>query len=118
MKTVAKDQFQIKLAGTIFHTALVHRFAGMAGRALPMTALLFLATSLAACNPEQPAGQAPVTPSVKVGGDRDEHGCIASAGYVWCAKESACARPWELAKEKGFNLDNRGFEDYCSGLMN
>lgn len=30
-----------------------------------------------------------------VGGDRDEHGCILSAGYVWCEKLGKCIRPWE-----------------------
>lgn len=31
-----------------------------------------------------------------VGGDRDVHGCIASAGYTWSEALSACIRPWEL----------------------
>lgn len=30
-----------------------------------------------------------------VGGDRDDHGCIASAGYSWCAPRSACERSFE-----------------------
>ena len=30
-----------------------------------------------------------------LGGDRDEHGCIPSAGYVWCEKLQKCIRPWE-----------------------
>lgn len=40
-----------------------------------------------------------------VGGDKDEHGCIGSAGYVWCEEKSKCLRPWEEVcvddKEKG-----------------
>lgn len=28
-------------------------------------------------------------------GDRDEHGCIPSAGYVWCESLGKCIRPWE-----------------------
>jgi predicted amidohydrolase YtcJ len=31
-----------------------------------------------------------------VGGDRDVHGCIPSAGYQWCEKLGECVRPWEL----------------------
>ena len=27
-----------------------------------------------------------------VGGDRDEHGCIGSAGYVWCEVQKDCIR--------------------------
>lgn len=30
-----------------------------------------------------------------VGGDRDEHGCISSAGYSWCAPKNKCLRIWE-----------------------
>jgi hypothetical protein len=32
-----------------------------------------------------------------VGGDRDEHGCIPSAGYAWCEAKQKCLRPWEEA---------------------
>jgi hypothetical protein len=35
-----------------------------------------------------------------VGDDRDEHGCIASAGYTWCELKEECLRPWE--EECGF----------------
>lgn len=30
-----------------------------------------------------------------VGGDRDEHGCIGSAGYTWCEAKQKCFRSWE-----------------------
>lgn len=30
-----------------------------------------------------------------VGGDRDAHGCIGSAGYSWCDVKQKCLRPWE-----------------------
>lgn len=30
-----------------------------------------------------------------LGGDRDEHGCIPSAGYIWCEELQECVRPWE-----------------------
>lgn len=30
-----------------------------------------------------------------VGADRDEHGCIPSAGYSWCEVKSKCLRIWE-----------------------
>ena len=33
-----------------------------------------------------------------VGNDRDDHGCIPSAGYVWCEKKQKCIRPWEENK--------------------
>jgi len=54
-------------------------------------------------------------PASTPGADRDEHGCIRSAGYSWCAKEGKCVRPWELAKEKGFASTEEAFRAYCSG---
>ena len=30
-----------------------------------------------------------------VGNDRDEHGCIGSAGYTWNEEKGECIRPWE-----------------------
>lgn len=30
-----------------------------------------------------------------VGGDKDEHGCIGSAGYTWCESKQKCLRVWE-----------------------
>ena len=32
-----------------------------------------------------------------VGGDRDAHGCIGSAGYSWCEAKAKCLRIWEEA---------------------
>lgn len=29
------------------------------------------------------------------GGYKDEHGCIPSAGYLWCGETQKCYRPWE-----------------------
>jgi len=48
-----------------------------------------------------------------VGGDRDAHGCLPSAGYSWCAKEASCVRSWELAKEKHFDNTPEAYEQYC-----
>jgi uncharacterized lipoprotein YbaY len=48
------------------------------------------------------------------GSDRDEFGCIRSAGYVWCARENACVRPWELARKKGFEPGEDAFHQYCT----
>ena len=30
-----------------------------------------------------------------LGGDRDSHGCIGSAGYTWCQVKGKCLRTWE-----------------------
>ncbi|MDD5072056.1 MAG: hypothetical protein PHQ42_04985, partial [Patescibacteria group bacterium] len=34
-------------------------------------------------------------PDNLLGGDRDEHGCIGSAGYSWCEAKQKCLRMWE-----------------------
>lgn len=39
--------------------------------------------------------QTPSSNNSNMGGDRDEHGCIGSAGYVWCEKKQKCIRIWE-----------------------
>lgn len=39
-------------------------------------------------------GKATSTQNI-VGGDKDEHGCIGSAGYSWCEAKQKCLRIWE-----------------------
>ncbi len=47
------------------------------------------------------------------GADRDIHGCIPSAGYTWCAATRRCERPWELARERGFDNTAEAFGRFC-----
>ena len=35
------------------------------------------------------------SPPTLVGGDKDAHGCIGSAGYTWCEASQKCYRSWE-----------------------
>jgi hypothetical protein len=57
---------------------------------------------------------APVVPEARpIGGDRDVHGCLPAAGYAWCAREKRCVRPWELAKDAGFENTAEGFARHC-----
>lgn len=65
-------------------------------------------TTPAAAPPASSASSAPMP-----GSYRDAHGCIGSAGYRWCARENACVRMWELAKQKGFANDPSAFAAYC-----
>lgn len=37
---------------------------------------------------------------VLVGADRDAHGCIGSAGYIWSETQQKCIRPWEQAAQQ------------------
>jgi hypothetical protein len=73
--------------------------------------LLALAALIAGCSSDDASksdGQAPV------GSDRDPHGCISSAGYVWCAHTDKCERPWELAEKEGFENTPEQFSSYCT----
>jgi hypothetical protein len=74
-------------------------------------------SGIGGCAAKSQPEESPPQPShsVAVGGDSDAHGCKASAGYTWCAKENRCVRPWELAKEKGFDVAGDGFKRYCTG---
>ena len=63
---------------------------------------------LAACS--TPPAPQPDRPSMPiVGGDRDAHGCIGSAGYLWCEKQRQCVRPWMLppVAQEGNTLKER-----------
>jgi hypothetical protein len=59
-----------------------------------------------------------------VGNDRDEHGCIGSAGYTWCEEKKKCLRSWEencrssdISKWKIYTNDEYKFEiKYPEGL--
>ena len=41
-----------------------------------------------------------------VGADRDAHGCIGSAGYVWSEVYGKCIRPWEQQNEQPASKSN------------
>lgn len=60
------------------------------------TALLYGAAAVlslfSAC---KESGETENTAAPLVGGNRDEHGCIASAGYHWSRVQQRCIRPFE-----------------------
>ncbi|MBU0662471.1 hypothetical protein KKH30_01365 [Candidatus Micrarchaeota archaeon] len=69
-------------------------------KAFAFGVLLALALLLSGCT-EQGNGQI-------VGGDKDGHGCIGSAGYTWCEEKGKCLREWEEActEEGGATVTN------------
>ena len=72
---------------------------------------------LGACS-SQPVQQSSseIAPSESlVGADRDENGCIGSAGYQWCASLGKCVRPWELAEEQGIENEAESVQQFCAG---
>ena len=48
-----------------------------------------------------------------VGSDKDEHGCIPSAGYLWCEKSGQCERPWELSERESIENTQAAFNTFC-----
>lgn len=48
-----------------------------------------------------------------VGSDKDAHGCIASAGYIWCTKENSCVKPWEYAAGVAIPNTSEAVNSYC-----
>ena len=65
--------------------------------------LSVVALAFAACNNSTPqqadnAAEEPTTPQqeMMVGDDRDEHGCIGSAGYTWSALRGECIQVFEV----------------------
>ncbi len=50
-----------------------------------------------------------------LGGDKDEHGCIPSAGYSWCEPLQECIRPWETNCTEPVIVGNDSDEHGCKG---
>lgn len=78
--------------------------------------LLAATTGVSATAAPQVSDDAGMRPAL-VGGDRDEHGCIGSAGYSWDAENAKCVRPWEnefgspfVVKAKRFHHVGNRFE--------
>lgn len=60
--------------------------------------LVGVGMALASCgNSQNKKNESPV-----VGSDKDEHGCIASAGYIWSEVQKDCIRLWE----KGVRMES------------
>lgn len=76
---------------------------------------IVLALSACTDSRESQPVRAPADHPPVVGGDRDAHGCIPSAGYSWCARTAQCERPWELAKREGFSPSAQAFDAFCEG---
>lgn len=59
------------------------------------------------------------TPSPMVGNDKDEHGCIASAGYTWSNAKNECVRLFESADAELYEVtENASYEYFVAVLFN
>lgn len=78
-------KFQIAILAILFIAVIVFlSYRAVSQTTKKNTSVILTPTTI---NPS-PSGQL-------VGNDRDEHGCIPSAGYSWCAEKNKCLRPWE-----------------------
>jgi hypothetical protein len=92
----------------------------LVGMKAPPILALWLGSLITGCSSVPREAVPPPVPEsaakpVALGSDRDSHGCIPSAGYTWCEQTSQCERPWELAKEKGFENSAENFHAFCAG---
>jgi len=73
-----------------------------------------------------------IVPAPIVGGDKDSHGCIGSAGYSWCEVKQKCLRSWEETcenvgnslptscaknEEKVYDMASKGPTSCCLGFV-
>ena len=82
---------------------------------LRITVLLAATLGMVGCGHDEAPAESPQRRAPQsVGADRDEHGCIGSAGYTWCARTNQCERPWELAKARGLVEGAVAYQQFCS----
>lgn len=60
---------------------------------------LLVCVAVLACLACKTNHKASVHPPVICGGDSDEHGCKASAGYTWSEIKQDCVRIWEVGSK-------------------
>jgi hypothetical protein len=92
---------------------------------IALTALVILFALVFGCSTPTPGGNDANKPpsdgnGVIVGGDKDEHGCIGSAGYSWCASSQKCIRVWEEDCNTVVKYDNNAIFECvaCYGDLN
>lgn len=78
------------------------------------TALLCFCTIMMGCgaNSTQQTKSETTTDKPLVGSDRDEHGCIASAGYQWSTLLQNCIRPFEKGIRMKSSDESQGTAAY------
>ncbi|MCX8175417.1 MAG: hypothetical protein N3E51_04385 [Candidatus Micrarchaeota archaeon] len=89
-------------------------------RLLALLSILLLLFGCASNGTAQATQQEKAKPAQQpVGADRDSHGCIGSAGYVWCEEENKCYRPWEESCTKQLEVSKQEEKSYtCSLSLN
>jgi len=65
-------------------------------------ALILITIFVIGCNKEKP-----------IGGERDEHGCLPTAGYTWCESKQKCLRTWEEECPKPATVKECITDDDC-----
>lgn len=81
------------------------------------TAMLCTAIAFSACKSnkarQDTASEAKTEEAAIPGSDKDEHGCVGSAGYVWSEVKKDCIRPFEAGlKISETQKDNATYATY------
>ena len=89
----------LAIAGGIYYTSTRNKDSSINGNGQELDGLI-----------DRSASTTPL-----VGGDRDSHGCIGSAGYSWNEQKQQCLRPWEenansTSEWKTYRNAKRGWE--------
>lgn len=62
----------------------------------PLLLFFLVALALGSCQSSKVTSSNQTTDSLtRIGGDKDKHGCLTSAGYTWSQLRSDCIRPFE-----------------------
>ena len=77
----------------------------MSRKSFFLCGIMACATMLMSCNSSSKDTNKEAPEKTLVGGDRDDHGCIASAGYQWSELLKDCIRPWEKGVKLGTPID-------------
>ena len=95
-----KTYFLLGIVGLILITAIILRLSSAEDNWICEGGQWFKHGSPSAPMPTSTCAGEPTL----VGSDRDSHGCIGSAGYVWCELKQKCLRSWEEKCEDEGNI--------------
>ncbi len=65
--------------------------------------------------PEEPVDEAAMAEDgeAAVDGEKEDHGCIGTAGFMWCERDGECVKPDDLAEKHGLEKTADAVKAYC-----
>ena len=90
-----KNYFLITVVVVIMISALILKINQISNNNREAENIIENSENIADMQNEGILDDALVGDNIIVGGDKDEYGCIPSAGYSWCESKEKCLRIWE-----------------------